>query len=78
MRERMQELVDLLNYYSSAYYFGDAPKVSDAEFDSLMDELQALEQESGLVLADSPTHRVGGQPTSGFAPPSTYHEALES
>ena len=38
----MQELVDLLNYYSSAYYFGDAPKVSDAEFDSLMDELQAL------------------------------------
>lgn len=68
MRERMQELVDLLNYYSSAYYFGDAPKVSDAEFDSLMDELQALEQESGLVLADSPTHRVGGQPTSAFAP----------
>lgn len=64
----MQELVDLLNYYSSAYYFGDAPKVSDAEFDSLMDELQALEQESGLVLADSPTHRVGGQPTSAFAP----------
>ena len=68
MRERMQELVDLLNYYSSAYYFGDAPKVSDAEFDSLMDELQALEQESGLVLPDSPTHRVGGQPTSSFAP----------
>lgn len=68
MRERMQELVDLLNYYSSAYYFGDAPKVSDAEFDSLMDELQALEQESGLVLPDSPTHRVGGQPTSAFAP----------
>ena len=64
----MQELVDLLNYYSSAYYFGDAPKVSDAEFDSLMDELQALEQESGLVLPDSPTHRVGGQPTSSFAP----------
>ena len=68
MRERMQELVDLLNYYSSAYYFGDAPKVSDAEFDSLMDELQALEQESGLTLPDSPTHRVGGQPTSAFAP----------
>lgn len=64
----MQELVDLLNYYSSAYYFGDAPKVSDAEFDSLMDELQALEQESGLTLPDSPTHRVGGQPTSAFAP----------
>ncbi len=64
----MQELVDLLNYYSSAYYFGDAPKVSDAEFDSLMDELQALEQESGLTLPDSPTHRVGGQPTSSFAP----------
>lgn len=66
MIDRMHELVKILNDYSTAYYYGDAPKVSDSEFDSLMEELQRLENESGIVLPLSPTHRVGAQPVSKF------------
>lgn len=53
----MQQLVDELNTYSNAYYFGSEPLISDAEFDALMEELSQLEQASGIVLPDSPTHR---------------------
>lgn len=52
---RMQQLVDALNTYSNAYYFGSEPLISDAEFDALMEELSQLEQASGIVLPDSPT-----------------------
>ena len=41
---RMQQLVDELNTYSNAYYFGSEPLISDAEFDALMEELSQLEQ----------------------------------
>lgn len=68
MLDRIHELVALLNDYSNAYYLSDQPKVSDAEFDALMDELSALEQTSGIVLPDSPTHRVGAQVSSAFLP----------
>lgn len=44
---RMQQLVDELNTYSNAYYFGSEPLISDAEFDALMEELSQLEQASG-------------------------------
>lgn len=63
-KAEMRELVDTLNDYSNAYYFSDAPKVSDAEFDELMDKLAALEKKTGMVFPDSPTHRVGGEPVS--------------
>ncbi|MBR6007270.1 MAG: NAD-dependent DNA ligase LigA, partial [Clostridia bacterium] len=66
--ERMQYLVSALNEYSQTYYFENEPTVSDAEFDALMDELRALEDELGLVLPDSPTHKVGGEVPSGFEP----------
>ena len=68
MRERMRELVDQLNDYARAYYVLDAPGVSDAEYDALFDELAALEKETGEVLPDSPTRRVGGEPLAKFAP----------
>ncbi len=68
MRERMRELADRLNEYAKAYYVMDAPKVSDAEYDTLFDELAALERETGEVLFDSPTRRVGGEPLSKFEP----------
>ncbi len=68
MPDRMRELVDLLNEYSNAYYFSDSPMVSDAEFDALMEELSGLERQTGIVLPDSPTHRVGGELTSAFLP----------
>ncbi len=64
--DRMRELIDLLNKYSRAYYTSDSPLVSDYEFDLLMDELIQLERDSGIVLPDSPTHRVGDAPASSF------------
>ena len=63
---RQYELVSLLNRYAAAYYEQDAPLVSDAEYDVLYDELLSLEAESGVVLPDSPTLRVGGAPISKF------------
>ena len=64
--ERQRELVDLLNKWAHEYYVLDAPTVSDAEYDRLYDELRRLEAESGVVYADSPTRRVGGDPIKGF------------
>ena len=53
---------------TSSYYEQDAPTVSDAEYDALFRELQALEtQYPQLVTADSPTQRVGGAPAAAFA-----------
>ncbi|MBQ8081147.1 MAG: NAD-dependent DNA ligase LigA [Clostridia bacterium] len=67
-QDRMQRLVDRLNETAYAYYTLDQPIISDAEWDKLYDELVALERETGVTLPDSPTHRVGGQPLSGFEP----------
>ncbi len=64
--ERQKELVAILNRYAAAYYEQDAPLVSDAEYDKLYDELLKLEAESGEVLPDSPTLRVGGAPLKSF------------
>ena len=66
MMEKMRELVDLLNKYAREYYVLDNPTVSDAEYDRLYDELKALEKETGVILSDSPTRRVGGEPISAF------------
>ena len=65
-KQRMQELVDRLNTYARAYYVEDAPLISDGEYDALEAELIALEKETGIVLPDSPTHRVGGEPLEKF------------
>lgn len=56
----MEELVAELNQYNYHYYTLDTPQVSDKEYDVLYDKLVALEAESGIVLPDSPTQRVGG------------------
>ena len=64
---RMRELVDALNRYGHEYYVLDAPTVPDAVYDKLYDELRALERETGTVLFDSPTRRVGGEPVKAFA-----------
>ena len=58
-QERMQELVSCLNRASHAYYVMDDPIISDMQYDKLYDELKALEEETGTVLPDSPTIRVG-------------------
>ncbi|MCR8844866.1 NAD-dependent DNA ligase LigA [Paenibacillus sp. SC116] len=62
----MEQLIAQLNQYNYHYYTLDNPIVSDKEYDHLYDELVALEQESGTILADSPTQRVGGETLSGF------------
>lgn len=63
---RQRELVDILNKWAYEYYVLDNPSVSDREYDALYDELRELERESGEVLPDSPTRRVGGEPLKGF------------
>ena len=64
--DRMRELVDKLNKYAHEYYVLDNPTVSDKEYDKLYDQLVELEKQTGEVLFDSPTKRVGGQPISAF------------
>ncbi|MGN0771067.1 MAG: NAD-dependent DNA ligase LigA [Christensenellales bacterium] len=64
--DEMRELVDKLNRYAYQYYVLDEPTIADAEYDKLYDDLVAMEKKSGVVLADSPTVRVGGQPLSKF------------
>ncbi len=67
MNKRMNELVALLNRYATEYYTSDNPSVSDSEYDRLYRELVELEAAyPGQVLADSPTHRVGGKVLDGF------------
>ena len=62
----MQELVDLINKHNYNYYVLDNPTISDAEWDKMYDHLEKLEKETGVVLPDSPTRRVGGGVVSGF------------
>lgn len=56
---RMKELIDILNRASAVYYQGKDEIMSNLEYDKLYDELVSLEKESGLVLAGSPTQKVG-------------------
>lgn len=64
--EEMKNLVKILNKYAHEYYVLDNPTVSDKEYDALYDKLVKLEKETGVVLFDSPTRRVGGEPISAF------------
>jgi DNA ligase (NAD+) len=64
---RAAELRRLLGEYSYAYHVEDAPKVSDAVYDSLFGELKQLDvDDPSLITADSPTQRVGGELKGGF------------
>ncbi len=57
--ERMKELAAVLNKASRAYYAEDREIMSNLEYDALYEELEALEKETGIVLANSPTVKVG-------------------
>jgi DNA ligase (NAD+) len=66
--ERLRELRDQIRYHEHRYYILDDPAIADAEFDALLKELERLEAEHPeLVTPDSPTQRVAGRPTGGFA-----------
>lgn len=65
---RAEELREELRRHEYLYYGLDAPEISDAEFDALMNRLKRLEAEHPeLVTPESPTQRVGGKPKEGFA-----------
>ena len=68
-KARMQELVKRLNETAHAYYVLGEPVISDMQWDAMYDELTNLEKETGTVLPDSPTQRVGGEPLKGFEQP---------
>jgi DNA ligase (NAD+) len=67
VRQRVEQLRELIDSHNYRYYVLDAPSVPDAEYDRLMRELTALEeQHPNLVVPESPTQRVGGAPAEGF------------
>jgi DNA ligase (NAD+) len=64
---QIEALRDELRHHEHLYYVLDAPVLTDAQYDGLMNRLKALEAEHPeLVTADSPTQRVGGKPAEGF------------
>jgi DNA ligase (NAD+) len=65
--ERAEELRAELRHHEHLYYVLDTPEITDAQYDTLMNELKRIEQEHPDLLAlDSPTQRVGGKPAAGF------------
>lgn len=71
-KENVRELTERLNRYRNAYYNTDAPLVSDEVYDRLFDKLVALEQETGIRMANSPTQTVGYPIVSGL--PEAKHD----
>ncbi|MGA3196230.1 MAG: NAD-dependent DNA ligase LigA [Terriglobales bacterium] len=67
LHKKIDSLRDKIRHHEYLYYVQDAPELTDAEFDKLMNELKKLEAEHpDLVTPDSPTQRVGGKPREGF------------
>lgn len=73
----MRELVETLNRASRAYYAEDREIMSNLEYDRLYDELQKLEQETGVVLSNSPTVRVGYEAVDNL-PKETHEQPMLS
>lgn len=70
--KRMKELAELLNRASESYYAKDSEIMSNYEYDRLYDELTALEKETGVILSNSPTVRVGYEAVDDL--PKERHE----
>jgi DNA ligase (NAD+) len=67
VRGRVEDLREQVRYHNRRYHVDDTPEISDAEYDALYRELEALEDEHPeLITPDSPTQRVGGEPIEGF------------
>lgn len=64
--ERMKDLIEKINKASYSYYVLDNPTISDKEWDKMYYELLDLEKESGIVLENSPSQKVGGDVLDGF------------
>lgn len=71
IEERAEKLRNDINYYSHRYYVDNENDIDDYEYDMMMRELKAIEDEyPELLTADSPTHRVGGSADGMFTPVS--------
>jgi DNA ligase (NAD+) len=67
IEKKIEALREKIRHHEYRYYVLDAPEISDAEFDALMNELKRLEADNPkLITPDSPTQRVGGKPREGF------------
>ncbi len=67
--DRIEELIEIINYHNDLYYNKDEPEISDSEYDELMRELVNLENEfPALRQEDSPTQKIGGKPLDKFKP----------
>jgi len=65
--QRIEELREIISRHDILYYVQAAPEISDREYDRLLDELKSLEAaHPELITPESPTQRVGGQPSKGF------------
>lgn len=69
----MKEIVAQLNKWAYEYYGLDNPSVPDSTYDALYDRLVLLEKQTGIVLPDSPTRKVGGEPLDKFVPHTHLH-----
>src|SRR5437667_1965414 len=66
--KRAAELRKLIDHHNYLYYVEAEPEISDREFDKLLDELKQIETEHpDLIVPESPTQRVGGEPIGEFA-----------
>jgi DNA ligase (NAD+) len=66
--QEIEKLREEIRHHEDLYYLQDNPAISDAEYDALLEKLQALErQHPEFITSDSPTQRVGGRPAEGFA-----------
>ncbi len=72
IKEKIEKLRELIRHHEYRYYVLDDPEISDAQYDKLLRELQALEKEHpDWITPDSPTQRVGGKPSESF--PTVLH-----
>lgn len=68
-KQRALELREIIEYHNKKYYENDEPEIEDFEYDRLLHELIAIEEQyPQLITADSPTHRVGGKADTQFTP----------
>ena len=74
--DRIKELVDLLNHHRNEYYNNQNSEISDFEYDTLFDELSALEQETGFIMVTSPTQTVGYEVKSELTKVKHNHPML--
>lgn len=74
--DRIKELTELLNKASDSYYNTGDTIMEDREYDSLLEELRSLEQETGFVMMTSPTHKVGYEVKSDLQKVAHNHPML--